>query len=123
MTMERTRAWAPLGLAALFLVSGTVHLVRPETFRALIPEGLPAPEAINAASGVAELICAAGLSARARWAGPASAVLLIAVFPGNVTQAIHATSNPSLPTWLTVVAWARLPLQVPLIWAALQEKR
>jgi len=123
MRMERARAWAPFGLAALFLVSGTIHLVRPETFRSLIPEGLPAPEAINAASGLAELVCAAGLFARARWVGPASAILLVAVFPANVTQAIHASSDPSLPRWVVAVAWARLPLQLPLVWAALQARR
>ena len=123
MRLERTRQWAPFGLAALFLVSGIVHLVRPETFRSLIPDGLPAPEAINAASGLAELVCAAGLLTRARWAGPASAILLVAVFPGNVTQAIAASSDPALPRWVVAVAWARLPLQIPLIWAALQARR
>lgn len=103
MTMERARRWAPFGLAAVFLLSGTVHLVRPETFRPLIPDGLPAP-AINAVSGVAELICAAGLLTRAPWAGPASAVLLVAVLPGNVTQAIRASADPALPQWVEVVA-------------------
>ena len=121
--MGSVRRWAPVALAGLFAASGTVHLARPETFRTLIPDGLPASDLVISLSGVAELICAAGLLTRARWAGPASAILLVAVFPGNVTQAFRVSSDPTAASWLVAVAWARLPLQVPLIWAALQAPR
>ncbi len=42
-------------------------------------------------SGVAELVCAAGLLARRRWAGPASVAVLLAVWPGNFQMALDVT--------------------------------
>ena len=119
--MFRLRHRAPDGLAAIFAVSGVAHLVRPVTFEALIPPFLPAPGAIIALSGVAELICAAGLWRRARWAAPASVALLVAVFPGNVWFAIDPAA--SRPDVVTAAAWLRLPVQAVLIWAALAARR
>lgn len=110
---------ASLGVAASFAVSGAVHLLRPEVFLALIPPRLPAPRAIVYLSGVAEIVCAAGLIARRRWAGDAATALLLAVWPGNLQMALDAGSgrNPGL-TDSRAVTWGRLPLQLPLIWAA-----
>ena len=122
-TPGRLRRWAPKGLAALFVVSGTIHLIRPGLFLPLVPEALPQRDAIVALSGVAELICATGLLGRARWAGPASALLLVAVFPGNVTMALEAISNPDESRLVVAATLVRLPLQLPLIWAALQAPR
>ena len=117
------RRWAPLGLAAIFAGSGVLHLIRPEVFLPLIPRGLPAPETIVAVSGVAELVCAAGLVSGRSWAGPASAALLVAVFPGNIQFALDQAADPAADARLVAGAWLRLLLQVPLIWAALQGRR
>jgi uncharacterized membrane protein len=119
--MGLVRRFAPDALAALFAVSGIVHLVRPSGYLALIPPFVPAPGAIIALSGIAELVCSVGLIRRARWAGPTSAALLVAVFPGNAWFAL-ATTDGSRPDWVTLGAWLRLPLQLPLIWAALQSR-
>lgn len=116
------RRLAPIGLASLFCVSGVLHLVRPAIFAALIPRELPAPGAIIAASGVAELVCAAALLSGRRWAGTASALLLVAILPGNVTLAVDLARDPAASPGLVALAWLRLPLQVPLIWAALQAR-
>lgn len=116
------RRLAPIGLASLFCVSGVLHLVRPAIFAALIPRGLPAPGAIIAASGVAELVCAVGLLSGRRWAGSASALLLLAILPGNVTMAVDLARDPTASPSLVALAWLRLPLQLPLIWAALQAR-
>jgi uncharacterized membrane protein len=112
-------------IAAAFATSGTIHLVRPQVFHPLIPRQLPAPRTLVYASGVAELICAAGLLAGRRWAGPASAALLVAVLPGNVQMALDTTARARRrPTALRITvaagAWARVPLQLPLIRAALR---
>jgi uncharacterized membrane protein len=117
------RRWAPTGLAALFAVSGTLHLVRPSFFESLVPDALPAHDLIIMISGIAELVCAGGLLSGARWAGTASAWLLVAVFPGNVAYAVATSGDPTAAPLLVMAAWARLPLQVPLIWAALQARR
>ena len=121
--MRPNRSWAPLGLAVLFAGSGVLHLIRPELFRALVPAALPAPGAIVAVSGLAELVCAAGLATGRSWAGLSSVALLIAVFPGNVWFAFDQTAAPGTDPRVVAAAWFRLPLQLPLIWAALQARR
>ena len=119
---QRPRAWAPRTLAALFSLSGVVHFVRPEIFTPLIPSWLPEPNAVVYVSGAAELICAYGLITRRRWAGPASAALLLAVWPGNLQMALDATSDNGLDSPQAVIAWLRMPLQIPLIWMAFQDR-
>ncbi len=88
----------------------------------LVPVGVPARDAIVFGSGVAELVCAGGLLTRAPWAGVASALLLILVFPGNVVYAVEVTNSPAASPVEVAVAWGRLPLQLPLIWVALQAR-
>jgi uncharacterized membrane protein len=73
-------------------------------------------------SGVAELVCAYGLFTRRRWAGPASAALLLAVWPGNLQMALDATDANGLSSPQATIAWLRMPLQIPLIWMALQDR-
>lgn len=117
------RRWAPIGLAAIFTGSGILHLVRPDLYLPLIPRDLPTPAAIVFVSGLAELVCAAGLVTRRPWAGPASAALLIAILPGNIQFAMDRAADPTADPRLVAGAWLRLPLQLPLIWAALQARR
>ena len=121
--MRPDRSWAPLGLAALFAGSGVLHLIRPESFRPLVPTALPAPGAIVAISGLAELVCAAGLVTGRSWACQSSVALLVAVFPGNVRYALDRTAVPGTDPRVVAAAWLRLPLQLPLVWAALQARR
>jgi uncharacterized membrane protein len=109
-------------VAALFGLSGVVHLIRPETFTPLIPSWLPEPTGVVHLSGVAELTCAYGLLTRRRWAGPASAALLLAVWSGNLQMAIDATDEHGLASPQAIVTWLRMPLQIPLIWMALQDR-
>jgi uncharacterized membrane protein len=107
MTPARTRATTPVpltkdiaGLVALFLTSGSTHLVRPQVFEPLMPRALPRHRAIIYASGVAELLCAAGLlhPRTRKVAGYASAILLVGVFPGNVQMSAgYARRAPPAP--------------------------
>ncbi len=113
------------GLVALFAASGTLHMVKPQFFEAIVPRQLPSPRALVYISGVAELACAAGLlHPRTRAAaGWASAALLVAVFPANlqmaVTEGKRASRGGGSPVKF-VVTLARLPLQIPLIRTALK---
>ena len=110
-------------MAAAFLASGVVHLVKPAFFEPLIPSAMPRPTGIVYVSGVAELICAVGLLRRARWAGPASVAVLLAVWPGNLQMALDVT-NAAGPgdTGKVVAVWARMPLQIPMMWAVMQDR-
>ena len=102
-------------LSGIFAVSGVVHLVRPETYEPIMPEVVPAHREVILASGVAELLCAAGLlhPRTRRAAGWASAALLLGVYPANLKMA--ADAGRSHNTGLKAAAYARLPLQLPLI--------
>lgn len=107
-----------------FLVSGVVHLVKPEVFEPLIPDQLPGTSRSWVLwSGVAELACAAGVlhPRTRRTAAYASVGLLAGVLPGNVKMAVDAQGGAS--TALKLVAWARVPLQVPMIRGMLRAAR
>lgn len=106
-----------------FLASGTVHLLKPEVYQPLMPSWIPAHREVILASGVAELACAAGLlfPPTRRISGYASAALLSAVYVGNVKMAVDsARGNSKVPK---AAAYARLPLQLPLIWGAWKTAR
>jgi len=110
-------------LAGLFAASGTLHLAKPEVYEPLMPAFVPAHRELILGSGVAELACAAGLlhPRTRRLAGWASAALLLGVFPGNLKMAADATR--SRRTGVKVAAFGRLPLQLPMIRAALRAAR
>ena len=110
-------------LAGIFETSGIVHLVRPETYEPIMPKVVPAHREVILASGVLELLCAAGLlhPATRRIAGWASLGVLLAVYPANFKMAGDAMETDSQP--FKAVAIARLPLQLPMIRSALKAAR
>lgn len=124
--MTRRRKIDPLlapALSTLLAGAGVLHLVRPQVFTPLIP-----PQLTDLASrrdwvigsGVAEIGCAAALAVpqTRRVGGYATAALMVAVFPGNVQMAadFHTRCHPGR----RAIAWGRLPLQAPLVWASLR---
>ena len=123
--MSRLRHAAPAGLACLFSVTGVLHLVSPAFFDGIVPRVVPARarRPLNYASGAAELVCAYGLFRRARWAPAASTALLLAVWPANLQMALDAGSgrNPGRMD-SPAVAWGRMPMQLPMLWAARQAR-
>lgn len=111
-----------VGLALLLGVAGTTHLLRPDAYRGLVPHRLGRPGPWVLGSGLAELACAAAVltPATRRVGALATAALFVAVLPGNVTMAVRAERSRRPWRW---VAWARLPLQVPLVLWALRLAR
>ena len=110
-------------LAALLATTGTLHLLAPEPFDAIVPRNLPGPPRFwTVASGIAELAVAATLAApRTRRTGAtAAAWLFVAVFPANVRMAREWSGRSPA---VRAVAWGRLPLQAPLIGWALAVRR
>ncbi len=107
------------GVATLFLVSGVTHLVRPQVFYPLIPARLPRRDLVIYGSGVAEVVCGVGLLTNRTWAPRASAALLLAVWPGNVEYAVRVTGKEGARSPIAIIAWLRVPLQIPMIWSVL----
>jgi uncharacterized membrane protein len=103
-------------LALGFIAAGVLHFVRPRAYEAIVPAWLPAPEALVAISGAAEVLGGVGLlHPRTRRAASIGLLaLLVAVFPANVQMAIDPEgAGGGLPRWLLL---ARLPLQPALMW-------
>lgn len=110
-------------LATAMATMGTLHMIAPKPFDALIPERLPGrARTWTYLSGVAELGCAAAVAhPRTRKAGAlATAALMAAVFPANVKMARDWRRRP-LP--LRAAAYGRLPFQAPMIAWALRVAR
>ena len=107
-------------VVGVFAVSGATHLVKPEVYEPLMPSWVPRHREVILASGVAELVCAAGLlhPRTRRLAGWVSAALLVGVFPGNLKMADDARRSRS--TRFKVLSYGRLPLQWPMIRAAIR---
>jgi uncharacterized membrane protein len=122
--MTALRRRAPDLLALLFAGSAVLHIVSPHTYEQIVPSWIPLAREVIYVSGVAEMICAVGLFLRRPWAAPASVALLVIVFPANIQMAVDAGSHKLSGLFDSrTIAYLRLPLQLPLIWAALQARR
>jgi uncharacterized membrane protein len=107
-------------LGAMLMGMGTLHFVAPKPFDGIVPIELPGSQRFYTyASGFGELATGALLlSARTRKLGALSAVaLFLAVFPANVNMVRLWRDKP---LFMRLGAIARLPLQIPMITAALK---
>lgn len=102
-----------------FVIAGTLHFIVPRYYQGTVPSYLPAPRALVALSGAAEIAGGLGLLVpRFRQAaGIGLMLLLVAVFPANVEMLRLARARGG-PAWAEVLLWLRLPLQVVLLWWA-----
>lgn len=106
-------------LATFLVAAGVAHLAMPDEFLAQVPAWMPARLTVVYASGIVEIVLGVALVAAPRHRaaiGWAVAALLIAVFPGNVNQAI--TGDDAFGLTSPEARWGRLLLQ-PLfvVWA------
>lgn len=96
-----------VGLAAMFLLTGVAHFTPPlrRQLIAIVPPALPAPGVLVSATGVLELLGAAGLLLPATRSAAALCllVLMLVMFPAN----IYAARMPEPPEAMTT----RLPLR------------
>ena len=107
-------------MGAMLLGMGTLHFVAPKPFDTIIPAELPGSARFYTyASGVAELATGGLLLVprTRRLGGLAAVALFVGVFPGNVNM-VRLWWNKPWP--MRLVAIARLPLQIPMVVAALK---
>lgn len=106
-------------LIPLFAGAGVLHFAKPEPFDGIVPDALPgSARTYTYVSGVAELAAGALLAnPKTRAAGGKfAAALLTAVWPANFNMAWQWRDEP----WQKqIISIGRLPLQIPLIKAAL----
>lgn len=120
--------WRIAGLVFVFLwffLGGIAHFALTSAEMRIVPPTLPWPRATVLASGVCELLGAAGLVwlRTRRAAGVGLFLLTLAVTPAN----IYMLQRPELfdvPYWLLI---ARLPVQVALLtliaWSSIARPR
>ena len=108
-------------LGALLGGSGVLHLLRPRTYEWLVPPELGNARTWVLASGVAEIGTAALLTTPVtrRAGGWAAAALLLAFVPAHL-HTFRVVPRKPLPL---AVATVRLPLQAPMVAAALRVVR
>ena len=114
--------WQPalrVGLALMFVLTGTAHFAakRRDDLIAMVPPALPRPDLLVTVTGVLEFAGAAGLllPTTAPWAAAGLAVMMLAMFPANVSAARRGLAlggRPVTPLGLRTV------LQVVFISAA-----
>ena len=106
---------APVVTSCFLGIMGVLHFVKPAHFDRIVPRALPGSARFYTyASGVAELGVAGLLTApTTRRAGALAAIALYtAVFPANVQMAWDWRHESAFKR---VVAFGRLPLQLPMI--------
>ena len=103
-------------LIVAFTVSGFAHLFAADLFLPLMPPIFPEPLNWIYVSGAMELLAALLLAMKIQGGPLLAFVTLLAVWPGNWWMAIEATAGDDLVA--TIIAWARLPLQLPLLYFA-----
>lgn len=104
-------------LAAIFVGSGVLHFVKSGSYVATMPPYLPNPLLLVQISGIAEILGGVGLllpqtRQAAAWGIIA---LLVAVLPANINMAMDRAHFAAISAW---VLWARVPLQLPMMWWA-----
>lgn len=124
MDRDDRRAYAmALGLGTM----GVLHFAMPGPFDRMIPTWVPGrPRTSTYLSGVAEIIGAALVVPRRtrRLGGWWCAATIAAVYPANIQAALDG-GMADLPPPLNsaAAAWARLPLQFPMIAQAVRIAR
>ncbi|MGI8610287.1 MAG: DoxX family protein [Candidatus Dormibacteria bacterium] len=106
--------------------SGVLHFARPQFYRKIVPRPLGHANEVVALSGAAELACAAAMiiPPTRRLGAWATAALLVAVFPANLQMALDGgLKGAPFPANNALLAWLRLPLQVPAVLMAISVAR
>jgi uncharacterized membrane protein len=108
-----------MAMGLLYLLAGVLHFVLAPRYMTIVPAWLPAHRGLVLISGAAEMAGGLGVlvpvSLVRRAAAWGLVALLIAVLPANIKMALHPAAFPGIPEW---ALWARLPLQLPLIYWA-----
>jgi uncharacterized membrane protein len=110
-------------MAGLLAFMGILHLAAPRYFDEIVPESLPGGQrAWTYGSGIAELATAAAVAfpRTRRTGGLLAAGLFVGVFPANIKMALDWADRPR---WQRIIAYGRLPLQIPMILWALKVRR
>ncbi len=119
----RYRAAARWLLALFYATAGIFHLVAPDPFLRIVPGWVPAPDAVVAWTGVAELAGAAALvqpwsRSLRRAGGIGLALYALCVWPANLEHMRIDLARPD-GGWRLAYHVPRLLAQPLIVWLAL----
>jgi uncharacterized membrane protein len=102
--------------------AGVTHFVAPRFYERIVPAWAGNPRFHVVWSGVAEILAGSllALPPTRRLGAWLTVMILVAVYPANIQMVIDAGRPRNAEA---VVAWVRLPLQLPMLWAALRQTR
>ncbi|CAM4021496.1 DoxX family protein [Flavobacterium weaverense] len=111
--------WHIYVMAFIYVIAGINHFRNPRLYIKIIPPYFPNPKALNAISGVAEILLGIGLCipAVSNYAAWGVIALLIAIFPAHIYMYFDEKARMGLPKWVLLL---RMPLQIALIYWAYQ---
>jgi len=103
-------------MGGAYILAGINHFWHEYFYVKIIDGFLPYPRLLVYISGVAEVLCGAGLlfPSTCKAAAWGTIALLIAIFPANIRMAIQAPQFHIS----SIILYMRLPLQLVLIWLA-----
>ncbi len=107
----------PVVLGCLAISVLPLHLLGLKLLVTIVPDYLPKPRELVVAAGVTAAAGGVGLMmpATRRAAAWGLVAWLIAVYPANLWMAQHPERYRPVPAWML---YARLPLQLPMLWWA-----
>jgi uncharacterized membrane protein len=111
-----------------FVFAGVMHFIKPRFYLQMMPEWLPAHEAMNYLSGAAEVVGGLALMSPdpkiRRAGGWFTLLILAAVYPANIHMALNADQFPDVPGGQAALI-ARLPFQAVFaawVWTAMNRR-
>jgi len=113
--MNRWQRFNLLLLSMFYVAAGTNHFLMPEAYQPMMPPYVPWHSEMIFFSGVFEVLLGIFVifPTTRSFAGYGLVLLLVAVFPANIHMALHPELFPIVSP---LVLWARLPLQILLIY-------
>ena len=121
LTLNTSRLVLRLILAAAYLTAGVLHLAVPAPFLSITPSWVPWPQAVIAATGVAEIagaVALAGVPRLRRAAAVGLALSAVCVYPANIKHALDAVAASGAGAWWPYHG-PRLAFQPVIVWWAL----
>ena len=109
--------WHLYLMAAMYIVAGSIHFIKPKAYTSIMPSYIPAPKSMVFWSGVAEIIlgigcCFAATRSLSLW----GIILMLFVFlPVHIDMISNEKLQNKVPAWFI---WLRLPMQFGLMYWA-----
>ncbi|MDE3741374.1 MauE/DoxX family redox-associated membrane protein [Maribacter polysaccharolyticus] len=109
--------WHLLIMAAMYVIAGIMHFVRPKMYLRIMPAYLPWPKLLVGISGVAEILLGVGLcfSFTKVYAIYLIIAMLTIFFLVHFYMLSSKKAGAGIPRWILIL---RIPLQFALIYWA-----